>query len=47
MRINFVKIEILEVKTGVQVSKKYQSFSYSIGNVSDANGAPYLSENEN
>ena len=37
MRINFVKIEILEVKTGVQVSK-YQSFSYSIGDVSDANG---------
>ena len=39
MRINFVKIEILEVKTGVQVSENINHFHiYSIGDVSDANG---------
>ena len=39
MRINFVKIKILEVKTGVQVSKNTKHFHiYSIGDASDANG---------
>ena len=36
MRINFVKIEILEVKMGVQVSKNINHFR--IGDASNANG---------
>ena len=38
MRINFVKIEILEVKTGVQVSKNINHFHIALADVSDANG---------
>ena len=39
MRINFVKIEILEVKTGVQVFKNINHFHiYSIDDVNNANG---------
>ena len=36
MRINFTKIEILEVKMGVQVSKNINHFR--IGDASNANG---------
>ena len=41
MRINFVKIEILEVKTGVQVFKNINHFrinGYKLPPTSDENG---------